>query len=118
MKVESKLPFHQGKRGQQCVLWAHGSLRDSNQRGLWLGWGGSLPGETLHGKMCLLWERDVGRRICAYHGGRYRERKTCWFHRVELHVSVPWGNGFRGILRCVYGRERRAANGGELEECE
>lgn len=21
--------------------------------------------------------------------------------RVELHVSVPWGNGFRGILRCV-----------------
>lgn len=63
-------------------------------------------------------ERDAGRRIGAYHEGRHRERKTCWFHRVELHMPVPWGSGFRGIPRCVYRRETRAANGDELEELE
>lgn len=85
-----------------------------------LGWGGEGLFQVRHfTERCVFCVREVwGGGFVRTVEEDNRERKTCWVHRVELHVSVPWGNGFRGILRCVYRRERRAANGDELKECE
>lgn len=37
----------------------------------------------------LFWERDPGRRVCAYHEGRWRKGSEL-FHRMGLHMPALW----------------------------
>lgn len=60
------------------------------------GWGGEdafhLRSPSWKRAFCVR-ERETGRRICAYHEGRWGGRKLCLFHKIELRVPIPWEKG-------------------------
>lgn len=60
--------------------------------------GGCIPAEELFMETKLFWEGDPGRRVCAYHGRRWRKGTCglCLFPRTGLHVPVLWEKGSEG----------------------
>lgn len=100
MKIENKLAFHQ-EEGR----WEHWVSAHTAPEGWWwarslVGSGGCFPGEEPFMVTRLLWERDPGRRVCAFHEERWRKGSVLVSQNRAAHAH-SMGEGLKDTEMCL-----------------